>query len=67
MNNRSRLNTISHVSAFLVGVLLFWSIGKDWLDLGSASVLLAGLIGIAVAVLMFGLWNIYHDSDCKEN
>lgn len=67
MNRRSRLNAISHVSAFLIGVLLFWSIGKDWLNLGSASVLSAGLIGIAAAVLMFGLRNIYHDSDYKEN
>jgi uncharacterized membrane protein len=58
---------IAYVSAYLIGVILFWSFGKEWLDLKSASVFLAGLIGVAVAVLAFGAWNIYYNSRHKEN
>ena len=60
-------STIAYVSAFLIGVILFWSFGKDWLDLKSAAVFLAGLIGVALAVLAFGTWNIYYNSRHKEN
>ncbi|OGO79848.1 MAG: hypothetical protein A3K41_10025 [Chloroflexi bacterium RIFOXYD12_FULL_57_15] len=52
---------ISYVSAFLIGVILFCSFGKNWLNLESASVFLAGLVGVAVAVLAFGAWNIRHN------
>jgi len=58
---------LTYLMAFLIGVILFWSIGKDWLDLRSASVFLAGLIGVALAVLAFGVWNIYYNSHHKEN
>jgi len=66
-NDKSHWSAISHVSAFLIGVILFWSIGKNWLNLESASVFLSGLIGVAVAVLLFGAWNIIHNSHHKEN
>jgi hypothetical protein len=61
-NSKANWSAISHASAFLIGVILFWSIGKNWLNLESASVFLAGLIGVAVAVLAFGAWNIRHNS-----
>lgn len=67
MNNKSSWHTLSYVSAFLMGVILFWSVGKDWLDLESALVFLAGLIGVAVAVLAFAGWKIYYNSHHKEN
>lgn len=60
-------STITYIFAFLIGVLLFWSFGKDWLNFESALVVLAGLIGVAVAVLAFGAWNIYYKSRHKEN
>jgi SNF family Na+-dependent transporter len=60
-------STIAYVSAFLIGVILFWSFGKDWLDLESASIFLAGLIGVAVAVLTFWAWNVRHNSHHKGN
>jgi len=60
-------STITYVMAFLIGVILFWSFGKDWLDLESAFMFLAGLIGVAVAVLVFGAWKIYYNSHHKEN
>lgn len=60
-------STITYVLAFLIGVILFWSFGKDWLDLESAAVFLAGLIGVALAVLGFAAWNLRHNSHHKEN
>lgn len=58
---------LTYILAFLIGVILFWSFGNDWLDLKSVSVFLAGLIGVALAVLAFGAWNIYYNSHHKEN
>ncbi len=55
-------STIAYVSAFLIGVILFWSFGKDWLNLESMLVFLAGLLGVALVVLVFGLWNIFQNS-----
>ncbi len=67
MKNDEAWTAVSYASAFLIGAILFWSIGKNWLNLESASVFLAGLIGVAVAVLVFGAWNIRHNSHHKEN
>lgn len=64
---KANWSPLTYVLAFLIGVILFWSFGKDWLDLQSASVFLAGLIGVALAVLAFGVWNIYYNSHHKEN
>lgn len=58
--------TITYISAFLIGVILFWTFGKNWLDLESLPVFLAGLIGVALVVFVFGLWNIFQNSR-KEN
>jgi len=66
-NDKANWTAISYFSAFLIGVILFWSIGKNWLNLESASVFLAGLIGVAISVLAFGAWNIVHNSHHKEN
>ena len=66
-NDKANWPAISYVSAFLIGVILFWSIGKNWLNFESASVFLAGLIGVAVSVLAFEAWNLIHNSHHKEN
>jgi len=66
-NDKANWPAISYVSTFLIGVILFWSFGKNWLNLESASVFLAGLIGVAVSVLLFGAWNIFHTLHHKEN
>ena len=58
---------LTYAMAFLIGAILFWSFGRDWLDLESALIFLAGVIGVAVAVLLFGAWNIYNNSHHKEN
>ena len=59
--NRNWPTTI-YVSAFLIGVILFWSIGKNWLNLESILVFLAGVVGVALVVLVIGLWNIFQNS-----
>ena len=68
MNNNNRpWSTISYICAFFLGVILFWSFGKNWLNLESMLVFLAGLIGVAVPVLIFGVWDILRNSRRKEN
>jgi hypothetical protein len=66
-NDKASWSAISYASAFLIGVILFWSFGKNWLDFESTSVFLAGLIGVAVAILVFGAWNIIHHSNHKDH
>ncbi|MFT3894178.1 MAG: hypothetical protein QM730_21310 [Anaerolineales bacterium] len=56
------VSTATFLSAFLMGVILFLSFGKEWLDLKSALVFLAGLIGVGLSVLFFGIWNIRHSN-----
>jgi hypothetical protein len=63
MMKNSNWSTLTAVAALLIGVILFWSFGKDWLNLGSPLVFLAGLIGVAVPVLIFAAWKIYQRSD----
>ncbi len=66
-NVKMRWPVISYFSAFLIGVILFWAFGKNWLELESALIFLAGLIGIAVAVLALVAWNIGHSSRHKDD
>jgi len=66
-NYKTHWYPMTYILTFLIGVILFWSFGKDWLDLKSGFVFLAGLIGVALAVLAFGAWNIYYNSHHKEN
>lgn len=65
-NHRQPVSTSSYLFAFLIGVLLFWSFGRNWLHLESLLVFLAGLIGVAVPVLLFGIWNILRHSHDNE-
>lgn len=65
-NDKAYWSAISYASAFLIGVILFWSFGKNWLNLESGLVFLAGLIGVAVSVILFGAWNIIRHSNNKD-
>ncbi|MEO8358205.1 MAG: hypothetical protein ABI621_20050 [Chloroflexota bacterium] len=56
-------STLTAVAAFLIGVILLWSFGKDWLNFDSPLVFLAGLIGVAIPVLIFATWKIHQHSD----
>jgi len=66
-NGRANFSTLSYLCAFVIGVILFWSFGKYWLDLTSKLVFLAGLIGVAVAVLLIGARNIFRHSGRQDN
>lgn len=61
-NDPRPLSTISYLSALLMGVILFLAFGKDWLNLESMLVFLAGLLGVALVVLVFGLLSIFQNS-----
>jgi len=65
--NKSSWHLIRYLSAFLIGVILFWEFGREVLDLKLAPIFIAGLLGVAVAVIAFAAWNIYYNSHHKEN
>jgi hypothetical protein len=67
MKRNNPWSTISSISAFLLGVILFWVFGKGWLNLESAVIFVMGLIGVTVSVLGFSLWSIRNHSNHKEN
>jgi len=56
-------STLTAVAALLIGVILLWSFGKDWLNFDSPLVFMSGLIGVAIPVLIFAAWKIYQRSD----
>lgn len=58
---------ISLVAAFLLGVILLLSFGKDWLHFESILVLLSGLVGVALAVILARAWEIHrHSGDDRK-
>lgn len=59
-------NSWSIIFAFLLGAILFGAFGKDWLNLESVLVFLAGLIGVALPVLLFGTWTAHRNGN-REN
>jgi hypothetical protein len=66
MNIHKPISKFSLICAFLIGVLLFISFGKNWLALESMLVFLSGVLGVALTVLVFGILNILRDSHNKE-
>ena len=67
MNIHKPMSNLSLIFAFLIGVLLFISFGQNWLTLASLPVFLAGLLGVALIVLVFGILNILRNSGNKES
>lgn len=55
-------STLTAITAFLIGVILLWSFGRDWLNFESPLVVLVGLIGVALPVLIFAIWELSHHS-----
>lgn len=66
MNEKRNWPVVTMIIAFLIGAILFWSYGKDWLNLESVFVFLAGLLGVGLAVLAFGIWSIYTAEESRE-
>lgn len=65
MNHQRSVSNASLLTAFLIGVILLITVGQDWLALESRLVFLAGLTGVAIAVLVFGIANIPRKSRHK--
>ena len=63
MMKNSNWSALTGVAAFLIGAILFWSFGKEWLNFGSSLVFLAGLIGVAISVVIFAAWKIHQRSN----
>jgi high-affinity Fe2+/Pb2+ permease len=66
MNIHRPMSNLALICAFLIGVVLFISFGRHWLHLESMLVFLAGLLGVALAVLVFGILNLLRNSHKKE-
>ena len=66
-NGKENFSTTSYLCAFIIGVVLFWSFGKYWLDFASILVFLAGVIGVAVSVLLIGAWSIFGHSEKHDH
>jgi len=49
-----------------MGLILFWSFGRNWLDLESILAILVGLIGVALAVILWRAWELHHLSTSDE-
>ena len=67
MNIHRPISNLSLICAFLIGVLLLISFGQNWLSLESLPVFLAGVFGVALIVLVFGILNIARNSHNKDN
>ena len=62
MNNTKFVSPLSYLAAFVIGLILLLSLGKDWLPLENLLIFLAGLIGLSLAVLLARVWEHYHYS-----
>jgi len=67
MNIHRPMSNLSLICAFLIGVVLLISFGQNWLALESVPVFLAGLLGVALVVLVFGMMHILRNSRNKDN
>ena len=57
MMKRSRFHIVSYFAALLIGTILFATIWRWIFGSASSPVLDAGIAGVAVAVVLFSLWN----------
>lgn len=56
-HERIHMPTLSYIAAFVIGVILFAVFWKTLMGAGSSAILLAGMIGAAIAVTAFWLRN----------
>jgi hypothetical protein len=57
MMKRSRFHIVSYFAALLIGTILFATIWRWIFGSASSPVVGAGIAGVAVAVILFSLWN----------
>lgn len=65
--SRNPHSNISYISAFVIGVLLFATFRRPLFGFTSTSILIAGIAGVAVAVIVFWLWNEIKRSKDSDN
>ena len=56
----SNWSTVTALATFVIGVILLWSFGRDWLKFDSHLVVLTGLAGVALPVFIFAIWKLSH-------
>lgn len=56
-HERIHMPTLSYIAAFVIGVILFAVFWKTLMGAASSAIVLAGMIGAAVAVTAFWLRN----------
>jgi hypothetical protein len=58
-HQRIHMSTLSYIAAFVIGVILFAVFWKMLMGAASSAVVLAGMVGAAVAVIAFWFRNEY--------
>ena len=64
---RIHIPNLSYFAAFVIGVILFALFWKVWFGSASSTIVLAGMMGVAVAVIIFWLRNEFKNSKDKED
>ncbi len=65
-HERIHIPNLSYIAAFVIGVILFALICKAWFGSASSAVVLAGMIGVIIAVTAFWLRNEIQNRKNKE-
>ncbi|RJP50641.1 MAG: hypothetical protein C4557_09475 [Anaerolineaceae bacterium] len=66
-HSKIHMPNLSYIAAFVIGVILFAMFWKMLAGAASSAVVLAGMIGVAVAVTAFWLRNESHYHGRKGN
>lgn len=64
--SRIHLSNISYIAAFVIGVILFTVLMKNFFDTASNAMILAGMSGVAVAVTAFRIRQALHSHKKKK-
>lgn len=65
-HERIHIPYLSYIVAFVIGVILFALIWKAWFGSASSAVVLAGMIGVIIAVTAFWFRNEIQNRKNKE-
>ncbi len=54
---KTRLHLLSYLAALVIGVILFATFWKWLFGSASSAVVMSGIMGVAIAVILFLVWN----------
>ena len=63
---RIHFPNLASIAAFVIGVILFALLWKTIGGVASNAAVLAGMAGVAVAVIAFRFWNGFKNQDRKD-